>query len=354
MDLGIIGCGRIAQIQHIPHIVDLPDPNLTAIAEPAENVRQAIGERYDIDAVYRDAEDLVHDEASRLDGVIITTPMQTHRKLGVAALEAGLHTFIEKPLAVNVDDANELVTAAEKSDCVAMVGYNKRFEPAYDRAQQLAADLTDIDLITTYHVDADFSQSVPKIYDLIHPELPDSLLDQSQRTLRTQIETAVGTDDDRLVRAYDFQLEHICHDINYLQGLFGEIDRIPYVELLSDWKYLTASVEFEGDETCLIESGLSERHWFEEFTRIDAQKSMVTLRYQHPFVKYSPASLRVREGTTETVDETYTPTAVESFKRELQHFINCIKNATTVRTPFAQARNDIAVIQELFHSYQNQ
>lgn len=81
-------------------------------------------------------DDLLEDDA--LDAVVIATGAPSHHALGMRVLGAGKHAFIEKPLALTVADARELVTTAEAAGRVLMVGHLLRFHPVFQRLQEIA------------------------------------------------------------------------------------------------------------------------------------------------------------------------------------------------------------------------
>lgn len=350
MQVAIVGCGTIAQIMHIPNVVELPETDLAALVDPAENVTADLGERYNVTSeyCYQKSDRMFAERADELDAVIVTTPMQTHVDIVEAALSAGLHTLVEKPLAVTPRDADRLVAAAETSDVTAMVAYNRRFELAYQRLAEELAEVETVDSVTAYSVDADFSRSLPDIYDLIQPDLDEQFVKQSTTKRREQCKQAVGVDDDEMAAAYDFQLEHVCHDINALRGLFGEVTAIEHVDFVRDGFFGTAHLVYDGGERVLLQTGDSERHFHEQFLRIDAPDRVLRLEFDHPFVRYNAATLSIRSGREETADCEYNPTREESFKRELEQFVDCIRGKMAVPTTFADARDDVAVIASLF------
>jgi predicted dehydrogenase len=79
--------------------------------------------------------DLLDD--TQLDGVVLATPVPTHAELAVAALEAGKHCFVEKPLATRAADAERAVAAAEASGRTLMVGHLLEYHPAVARLKEL-------------------------------------------------------------------------------------------------------------------------------------------------------------------------------------------------------------------------
>ena len=79
---------------------------------------------------------------SKLDGIVISTAAPTHRDLACAALAAGLHVFVEKPLALDLEDAKAIASAAHAAGRQVMVGHLIRYHDAFIALQgQLAAGL---------------------------------------------------------------------------------------------------------------------------------------------------------------------------------------------------------------------
>ncbi|SFF08399.1 Predicted dehydrogenase [Paenibacillus algorifonticola] len=79
-------------------------------------------------------------ERSDIDVIDINAPSDAHKEIALAAAAAGKHLFCEKPLALNVADAKEMLDAAEAAGIKHMVGFNYRFAPAVQLAKKLVSD----------------------------------------------------------------------------------------------------------------------------------------------------------------------------------------------------------------------
>jgi len=129
--VALAGCGRIAHLIHLPLLRAAEDFDLVAVAEA-----QA-GRRPDLAGVevVADAAELVEPAFIarwRIEALFICLPPAAHGPLARGALEAGLHVYVEKPLAADLAEAGELLAAARRRpDRVAAVGFNYRFEPAF-------------------------------------------------------------------------------------------------------------------------------------------------------------------------------------------------------------------------------
>jgi len=354
MRFGIIGCGLVAQVMHIPYLAELQDAELHAFVDPAEGRAETLADRYNVPHVYAGHEQLLADVGDELDAVVVLTPSHAHADVAVDTLTSDVNTLVEKPLAATLEDANRLVETAEESDATAMVAYMKRYDPSYERAQEVVSELDQIDLVTVYDVDPDHFRIIEEVYDLVPGSPPEPVIEESGVKRQADIEQAIGTDDETLVEAYDFQLEHVCHDVNALRGLFGNVEHIDHVNVLADGRYATAHVTYEDGVECIIESGDSDRKWFEESIRVDSPDGMVSVDFSNPFIKNTPTELQIRQGTEELTDTVETPSYEEPFKRELQRFIRCVEGSAPVRTTFAEAREDLRVIIDLFRTYRGE
>ena len=354
MRFGIIGCGTIAQIMHIPYVTELPGLELRALVDPATDRVTTLADRYNVPYRYESADDLVAERSDQLDAVIVLTPPSQHAAVVETTLGAGIDTLVEKPLSVSVEDGDRMVAAAEATDATAMVAYNKRYAPAVETASDAITALDRVDKITAYDVDPNHGRNIDEVYDLVNGNVPESVIEMTKEKQLADSKEAIGTDDTGLADDYHWHLEHVCHDVNLLRGLFGAVESIDHVDLYADGRYATANLVYEGGRRCTLDSGLSDRKWFEEFVRVDGPEGMVQLNFDDPFIRNSPPSVQVKRGTDEITDETRTPSYEESFKRELEHFAACVRGDAEVRTTFEEARADVRLIADLFRHSQGE
>ena len=132
--IGIIGCGKIAQVRHIPEYAANPDAELYGYFSPNRKRAEEQAEKYG-GKVYGTAEELLADP--EIDAVSICAANYAHAELTVKALNAGKHVLCEKPMATNIADCEAMVAAAEKNGRYLMVGHNQRLAKAHARAKQL-------------------------------------------------------------------------------------------------------------------------------------------------------------------------------------------------------------------------
>ena len=129
--VGVVGGGLVAQAEHLPYLAALRDRfTLAALAEPSATVREALGARYGIPGLHADYRALL--DAGELDAVVVCSPAGTHAEVVLAALDAGLHVFVEKPMCITLADADAIIAARDRAGKVVQVGTMKRYDPAVE------------------------------------------------------------------------------------------------------------------------------------------------------------------------------------------------------------------------------
>jgi predicted dehydrogenase len=125
--VALMGVGAIAQVVHLPVLDDLDEVELTAVCD-VDNVRaNALAARFGIPHIFRKDEDVFRSDL--IDAIIICTPSYLHEEQAIAALEAGKHVLVEKPLALTPESVERVIAAAERTGRTLMVAMNNRYRP---------------------------------------------------------------------------------------------------------------------------------------------------------------------------------------------------------------------------------
>ena len=204
--VGVVGCGLIAQVMHLPHLRELDDRfEVAALCDIAPGPLEFAG-RLVPDARRHTDWTALLDE--RLDAVLVLTTPGGHAPVAIAAAGAGLHVFVEKPMCLNVAEGEEMAAAAEAAGVVLMVGYMKRYDPAYEElARTLDRGAVRFARITTL-------ESPIEPYAVHHP-----------RPAPGPTVSAGVSSDGLVARAYRaILLDSMVHELNGVRGLLGEPD----------------------------------------------------------------------------------------------------------------------------------
>jgi|GEM_PF-63138 acetylornithine deacetylase len=147
VQIGVIGVGAFGA-SHVVGYKSLPYVNLAAVCDANAARAQQVAARYNIPRWYGDYETMLRETA--LDAVSVCTPEEFHRAPALAALRAGKHVLVEKPIATRLDDAQALIDAARHENVFLMPAHILRFETRYAlvRDQIAAGELGSIVSIT--------------------------------------------------------------------------------------------------------------------------------------------------------------------------------------------------------------
>jgi UDP-N-acetyl-2-amino-2-deoxyglucuronate dehydrogenase len=122
---GLIGCGRVAP-RHAASIGELSGATLTAVSDIVSSRADHFAEKYQAEAHYEYGELI---ERSDIDIINICTPSGLHTKMGIEAANAGKHIIVEKPMALNTEDADALIKAADENGVKLCVVLQNRYNP---------------------------------------------------------------------------------------------------------------------------------------------------------------------------------------------------------------------------------
>ena len=122
--IGVIGCGWAGETLHLPALQSMHDAEVVALADIDQDRLNQVGEKFRIKNRYTDFRNLIENE--EMGVVAVCVPASSHAEIALAALDADKHVFIEKPLALSVDEIELLIEKAKGSTSKTTVGFNLR------------------------------------------------------------------------------------------------------------------------------------------------------------------------------------------------------------------------------------
>lgn len=204
--IGIIGCGKIADA-HVEEVRYCAGTQLVAICDIEPVLADQLGDRYGVANRYVDSAGMLR--AERLDVVHITTPPQSHYALTEAAVLAGAHVFIEKPVAFDGDGTDRIIALARQHGKKLSVNYWPNFELAALKMQQLIAsgelgDIVHIESSIGYDLGGPFGQAL--LTDASHwvHQLPGKLFQNLLDHMVNRVVPLLGAEQPE-VHAYGFR-----------------------------------------------------------------------------------------------------------------------------------------------------
>src|SRR5438105_15876792 len=187
--VGVIGCGLIAQVMHLHYLRELSDRfEIAAVCDVSEEVRSACAREYAVPEQFSSWQELL---TRRLDAVLVLTS-GSHAPIAIAAAKAGIHALVEKPMCFSVAEGRAMIEAASAAGTVLMVGYNKRYDPAYARLVDEARTLADLRLVRITTLESPIAPYVQHYSLRRGAPLPKSLAKSLQDDDDARITAALG------------------------------------------------------------------------------------------------------------------------------------------------------------------
>lgn len=143
--IGIIGCGKITQVRHLPEYLDNPHAKLVGLYDINQERAASLAKQFGGKA-YSTVEELLADE--EIQAVSVCAANFAHAQLTIQALEAGKHVLCEKPMAITLAECEAMVAAAKKAGKFLMIGHNQRLAKAHSVAKELLNEGLIGDIIT--------------------------------------------------------------------------------------------------------------------------------------------------------------------------------------------------------------
>jgi predicted dehydrogenase/threonine dehydrogenase-like Zn-dependent dehydrogenase len=130
----LLGAGNLARWSHVPNLQKIPNVELRAVQSGGGVRAKSYGTRFGAEYASTDLNEVLADKA--IDGVLVTSRNQYHASQSIAALRAGKHVFVEKPMAITEAECHDVLRAVAETGCQLTVGFNRRFAPYYQAARR--------------------------------------------------------------------------------------------------------------------------------------------------------------------------------------------------------------------------
>ena len=133
----MLGAGRVGKLHSGTLRRYVPDGDVVALVDAQEEILNETGDEFEIDERYTSLEQAL--DKSQFDAVVITTPTFTHKEIAVLSAEHGKHVFLEKPMAMDLEECDAIIQACETHGALLQLGFMRHFDPdfslAYERIQ---------------------------------------------------------------------------------------------------------------------------------------------------------------------------------------------------------------------------
>lgn len=134
---GLIGAGDISQKRVAPALRDLPNSDFVSVARSRAELAESFAKEFGARKWFQNWMDLLADD--EIDAVYIATPVFLHKEQTIAAAEAGKHILCEKPMALSVEDCDDMLAVCRANNVKLGIAYYRHFYPVIGRAKEIIA-----------------------------------------------------------------------------------------------------------------------------------------------------------------------------------------------------------------------
>jgi predicted dehydrogenase len=342
--MGYVGCGFLAQKVHIPNIVALSSFELVAVAEVRSELGRRVQGRYGIPRLYENHLALADDPD--IDAVAVSGHYCTQGEIAIDLLRAGKDVFLEKPMAVSVDQADRMLAAEAESGRRLMIGYMKR----YDDGNVLLKSLLD---------DPEIRDRLGALFYLrLHEFAGDWLggLDTALETTDEPLPPAPACMlpswlPNDLEQGYLNYLQEYTHQINLVRWLLEAGDEVDVSSVdLDDDGYTGVTVLRVNGVRAVLESGAHGYSVWDEFMQMYFERGWIRTLVPPLLARNVPVRLEIYySGRPYGTVETVTPSEPGwAYRAELEHFVECLRTGQPFRSPAVDTRHDVIALERIY------
>jgi len=347
--IGYVGCGFMAQKVHIPNLVSIPDCELVALAELRGELGRRVQARYTIPRLYADHQAMLAD--ADVEAIAVSADFMVQGQIARDALLAGVHVFMEKPMAISVRQADAILEAARRSGARLMVGYMKRYDAGNELvkdqidAYRASGELGAVTFARNHGFCGDWTAGI------------DVPMDTSDEPIVRV--PPVGPDwlPPAYIRQYLGYLQQYTHNVNLLRWFLDAGDDVGVRAVdLDDDGYTGVVLLDVGGTRAALETGRVSHYRWDEHTQIYFEHGWIKTWAPPLLLKQVPAEVEIYVGGktqcfSRPIPE---PRWSWSYKREAEHFIRCLQSGEPFRSSGADTRTDVRLFEDIWRAYLTQ
>jgi predicted dehydrogenase len=343
--MGVIGLGEVAQVVHLPVLRSLPDRyQVTAVCDISPGLLDRVGAG--VPRRYADAIEMLDD--NDLDCVLVLNSDEYHAEATVAALDRGIHVLVEKPMCLSPREAEQIIAARDRSGATVMVGYMRRFAPAFVEATRRLDGLGPINYVRVHDIIGRNQLLIDQTAYVDRPDdLPRSALEARWARGRALVADALGDVPDRLAGAYRLLCGLGSHDLSAMRELLGRPRGVAAARMWRDGRFIAAMLEYD-DYVVTYETGVDEQLRFDAHIEVYGELATMRIQYDTPYVRHLPTTLILEESRGDGLHRTVSrPHLKDPYTHELEHFHDIVTGGGRPKTDPEDFVADLDLFAEL-------
>ncbi|KAE8329812.1 hypothetical protein BDV39DRAFT_191112 [Aspergillus sergii] len=365
VQVGVIGGGDVAQIVHLPTFNFLSAFfKVRTICDVSLKTANHCASRFGISRTTTDPAEIFAD--SGIDAVVILTSDEFHAPYTVAALRAGKHVLVEKPITLSLEAAQEIIDAESLAPNGArvFVGYMRRYSASLATFKREVESIECVkyarvrDIIGPNAYFIGQSGTEPKKF---FDDIPVEAGKERKQRLQVLLGQAWGVPFEDLS---EDQMDYCCllanlgsHGLSLMREVLGGLptdvlastDNARWYTTMFEYQRSSAGQRF----TCLYETGIDSVPRFDSHVAVFGENKSVTICYDTPFVKGLGITVEIDELNEhgEKCHRSLQSSYEDAYTAELRDWYECIVNGKTIKTSAADAVEDLKLFKMMMERY---
>ncbi|KAI0020060.1 hypothetical protein F4780DRAFT_770871 [Xylariomycetidae sp. FL0641] len=366
LQVGIIGGGDVAQVVHIPTLLFLSNFfKISILCDVSKKTAEHCASRFGLPKTTTDPNDVFN--AAEIDLVLVLTSDEYHAPYAIAALKAGKHVMVEKPITLSLKTAQTILEAERDAPNGArvFVGYMRRYAPS------LKAFLREVSTIE--------SIKYARVRDIIGPnayfigqsgtdpqkyfdDIPAEAGKDRKARLSALLEEAWGTPASELSPE---QMDYCCllanlgsHGLSLMREVLGGLpeevlastDNARWYTTMFDYRNRAGS---QDRFTCVYETGIDHVPRFDSEVAVFGEHKSVTICYETPFVKGLGITVEIDELNEhgDKCHRTLQTSYEDAYTAEMRDLYECVANGKEIKTTATDAVEDLKLFKMMMDKY---
>ncbi len=263
-----------------------------------------------------------------------------HTDTALAALQHGKHVLIEKPMCLTRQEAEAIIKARDEAGVQVVVGYMRRFAPAFIEAMEQVRRLEKINYARVRDIIGQNAQFINQSSVVLRPnDIPtEAMRDRTERAIRLSKE-ALGDAPASLGRVYRLLCGLSSHDLSAMRELLGMPERV--VAAQQHGSFLTVLFAYNGFAVT-YETGIDRNRRFDAHITVYGESKEIQVQYNTPYIRHLPTQLFIKETRGEAFEErVLRPTFTDAYTLELQHFYEVVTHNESPKTTAEDFLHDL-------------
>jgi predicted dehydrogenase len=351
--VGVIGLGEVAQVIHLPIIESLPEHyELAAVCDISPGLLKRVGDRYRVERRHTDAAELI--AAGGLDCLLVLNSDEYHAECTIAALDAGIHVLVEKPMCLSPREAAEIIAARDRSGKTVMVAYMRRFAPAFTEAVRRLPELGPIRYARVHDVIGENRLIIDRTSYVDRPDdVSQQAIDDRWARRARLVREAIGDVPEELSWAYGLLCGLGSHDLSAMRELIGRPRQVAAARMWRRGGYIVALLDY-GDFVVTYETGVDEQLRFDAHLEVYGASGSMKVQYDTPYVRHFPTVLEIEKTAGDAYERAVIrPHLKDPYTHELEYFHEVVTTGASPKTSPEDYVEDMELFVEIIRALQS-